>query len=114
MSIFQIVILILILIVVVKAGQRFNRKELSLFLFLAWLGIWTALAVVAVFPEIISRIASFAGIGRGVDLVIYLAIFLLFYFAFKINLRLNKIEKNISELVRKIAIQNARTRETKE
>jgi hypothetical protein len=113
MSIFQIVVLAAILIIVIKAGLRLRRKELSLILFLCWLGVWVALAVVVVFPAIVSWLANAVGIGRGVDLVIYLSIFSLFYFVFRINLRINKLEKNNSELIRKIAMQNARKTEVK-
>lgn len=113
MSIFQLAILIAILIIIFKAGQRLRQKELSSILFLGWLSVWVALAVVVIFPAIVSWIANAVGIGRGVDLVIYLAIFSLFYFIFKINLRINKLEKNNSELIRKIAMQNARKTEVK-
>jgi len=112
MSLFQILVLILIAVVIGKAIKRFWLKELSLLLFLTWSGVWVALAVVVMLPGILSWVANFMGIGRGVDLVIYLALFAIFYIVFKIYLRINKIEKNMTELIRKIAMQNMRKTET--
>lgn len=106
MTIFQLLTLVLLIIVVYKATKRLVKKELSIWLYLLWLSGWGLVAVFVIWPGILSWIAFSMGIGRGVDLVIYLSIFALFYFAFKVNLRINKLEKNISEMVRKIAIGN--------
>jgi hypothetical protein len=42
-----------------------------------------------------------------VDLAIYISILILFYFIFKIFIKIQKLEKDISKLVQKIAIENA-------
>jgi len=108
MTIFQILILILIAVVVYKATRRLIKKDLTVWLYLLWLSLWLVVAVFVVWPGILSQLAYWAGIGRGVDLIIYLAIFGLFYLIFKLNLRLDKMERNISELVRKLAINHAK------
>ncbi|MBU1131901.1 DUF2304 domain-containing protein [Patescibacteria group bacterium] len=114
MTIFQIIILILIAIVCFKAVRKLLKKEISFLLFASWIGLWLIVALIAIFPSIVNRLADFVGIGRGVDLIIYLSIISLFYMLFKINLRQNKIEKNISELVRKIAMENYHDGKTKD
>jgi hypothetical protein len=106
MTIFQILILILIALVIYKATRRLLKKDLSFLLYLVWIGAWLFVAVFVVWPEILSRLAAFVGIGRGVDLTIYLSIFALFYFVFKISLRQDKMEKNLADIVRKIALTN--------
>lgn len=106
-SLFQVLILLLIAFVIFKAGQRFVKKEISGWLFSIWLIFWLLIAVIAVFPQIINQLALWLGVGRGVDLVIYFSIFALFYILFKINVRLNKIEKNLTEVVRRNAVEEA-------
>jgi len=89
------------------------KKEISIWLFLIWLAFWIVVAVIDIFPEIIAYIAFYVGVGRGVDLVLYLAIFTLLYTVFKFYIRINKIEKNISEIVRKVAIEKTEERGAK-
>lgn len=107
MTVFQILILIFVAFVITKSVKRLMKKEISLLLFLFWISIWVFVAVIGTFPVIIERAASLVGIGRGVDLVIYTAVFALFYFVFKIHVRVSKVEKDISQIVRKIAIDKA-------
>jgi len=66
------------------------------------------LGIIALFPVIIERTAAIVGVGRGVDLIIYLALFVAFYIIFKISVRQNKIEKDVVDVVRKIAITQAK------
>lgn len=103
MTIFQILIFIFVAFVIGKAIVRLAKKEISAALFCLWAVFWLVIALVAFFPATISWLAALVGVGRGVDLAIYIAIFVLFYIIFKMNSRLNKIEKNISEIVRKNA-----------
>ncbi len=59
-------------------------------------------------PEFTSYVAQFVGIGRGADVVIYLSIALLFYLIFRISIAIEETRREITELVRKIALENSR------
>lgn len=65
------------------------------------------------FPTIPNEIAHLVGVGRGADLVTYL--FIVFFFLAGVNLysKIRKLEANQTELVRKIAIEQARKSVTK-
>ena len=106
MTIFQITILLLIALVMYKATRRLIKKDLSAWLYVFWVSAWLFVAVFVVWPWILNRLADLVGIGRGVDLVIYLSIFALFYLVFKINLRQDKMERNMADIVRKVALNN--------
>lgn len=67
--------------------------------------VWIGAGMVVVFPDALSGLANTLGIGRGVDLVIYLAIMGLSYALFWILLRLYTIEKNITIIVREKALE---------
>lgn len=108
MSAFQIIILVFIAVVLFKATRRFLKKEISFWLFSFWAIIWVMIALVDIFPVIIERAAFYLGIGRGVDLVIYTSIIVIFYLLFRVFVRINKIERDISEMIRKIAINKMR------
>lgn len=108
MTLFQILIVLFIAAVLYKALKRFAKKEISLWLLLLWSIFWIGLGVVALFPIIIEQLALLVGVGRGVDLVIYLALFTCFYILFKLMIKQQKLEKDFVTLVRKIAIDKAK------
>jgi len=71
-----------------------------------WSVLWLVVAGVALMPQATDRIAAFAGVGRGADLLVYLAVTFLLYAVLRLMLRQQKMSEEITELVRKIAIDN--------
>lgn len=73
-----------------------------------WGGVWLCAATAVLLPQSASLLASWLGIGRGSDLVTYIAILgglaacLFFY-----NLH-RHVENTLTELVRREAIRSAR------
>jgi len=65
-------------------------------------------AVVVIDPNLTQRVARVLGVGRGVDAVFYLTIVLLFYLVFRVHKRMRGLERQITELVRKLAIMSAK------
>lgn len=55
-------------------------------------------------PGLTSYVAKRLGIGRGTDVVLYLSIALLFYLIFRLSIALEETRREITELVRKIAL----------
>lgn len=103
----QILLIIFILFAVAKVGLRYKDKAISLQEFILWTVFWLLVALVVVFPEITSYAANLVGVGRGVDLVVYISILILFYLVFRLLVRLDSIEKNITKIVRQKAIDQA-------
>jgi|SRR3989344_1926662 len=65
-------------------------------------------AIIAIlFPDITTVIANLLGVGRGADLLIYILSTGSVFAFILIGTRLLNIERNITELVRHIAIINA-------
>jgi small membrane protein len=58
-------------------------------------------------PSITQRIATFFGVGRGVDLVIYLLMVVFFFLFIAIFYRMRQLGKTIIDLVRIRAIDTA-------
>ena len=108
MSAFQIIILLVIAFIIFKATKKKIKKELSWTLYLLWIIFWLILGAIDLYPVIIEQLATLAGVGRGVDLLIYSSLILLFYWQFKLWLKNNSIEKKNTELIRKLAIAEAR------
>ena len=86
---------------------KFRRGELKATEFLTWLVFWLAVGVAFVTPESLTRIANLLGIGRGADLVLYVAVVVVFYLMFRIFVRLEKMERDITKVVRSSSLSRA-------
>ena len=102
-SIIQISIFLFVLVVVLKLVKRLRSRDISLPIFLLWFLFWIGAAAITWKTVILDRLADFVGVGRGADLVMYCSLLILFYLIFRIFVRLDKQEKQISEIVRSIA-----------
>lgn len=60
-----------------------------------------------IFPSTADRLAHIVGVGRGADLITYVAIMFFFVAGIILYSRIRKIEAEQTELVRKISIQRA-------
>jgi hypothetical protein len=72
-----------------------------------WSLIWLAGAFAIAYPESTVWVARALGIARGADLVFYLAILGMMIGFFLVYVRLRRMERNISLLVRRIALDEA-------
>lgn len=105
MTLTQIVLLIFLLFAISRVILRFRGGALSVRGFVFWSGLF-GLAIVAVFfPGLTGELAKAAGIGRGVDAVIYASLVLLFYLIFRLHIFIEDIKNEITTLVRKLAME---------
>ena len=73
------------------------------------LAVFVAGGVLILFPEIARRLAHLVGIGRGVDFVIYPTVIWLVRESLLSRRQRREEEERLTELVRAIAIERART-----
>jgi len=102
----QIFLSTIIFFILVKTIVNLRREKLidKTFYWL-WIGFWLVVLFLIHFTGILSSLAHLLGIGRGVDLAVYTSIILIFYLLFVFFKRLNKIEKEITKIVRDIAMK---------
>ena len=103
--IIQFASVVFVTFAVSRALLRAKDKKIGLGELFFWLAIWTGLIFVVFFPDFTTYIASLLGIGRGVDVVIYMSIALLFYMIFRLYVKIDEMEKEITKLVREIALK---------
>ena len=101
----QIVLISFAAFALLRAVQRFRKGGLSILQFLLWSVFWVGLAVAALMPNVTAKIAAFFGVGRGVDLAIYLSLALLFYVAFRQLAKIEDLERQITRMVRAHALR---------
>src|SRR4030042_1549196 len=88
-----------------RAALRLKDKSINLFQFIFCGLLWIGVIVVALVPNITSFFSNLFGIERGIDLAVYLSIILLFYLIFRMYVKVDKIEENVTKVVREIAIR---------
>jgi hypothetical protein len=85
---------------------------LSLFGFIFWSLVFGSAIVIIMFPGLTGKFANILGIGRGADVVIYVSISLIFYLVFRLYVYIEDIRHDITDLVKKIAIDNEKSKKT--
>ena len=110
----QFLFVLVILFFIYRLWRNFLNKSINKVQFIEWLVFWLIALGIVIWPETTSFLARVLGIGRGADLIIYLALFLIFYFIFSFTRRLKIIEKNITKIVQQMALDNYKKKSFKE
>lgn len=101
----QIIALIIICFFLARLLWQKQKKQIGGGEFLFWLSFWiVAAAAIAGIKWIDKLLAQLGFSGSGIEVLFYLAVIILFYLIFKIRLRQEKQEKEITKITRKIAL----------
>lgn len=101
----QIVLTGFLLFALSRVLLQLRQGKLTVGEFLFWAGLFILALAGVLDPELTSYIAKVLGIGRGADVVLYTSIALIFYLIFRLSIGLEEIRREITELVRKIALE---------
>ncbi len=72
-----------------------------------WILFWLAADVAMVWPNSTTVIANRLGIGRGADLVVYVALAALFFLLFKLHIKIESVGRDVTRVVRRDALNGA-------
>ncbi len=89
-----------------RSFKQYSRKQVSKYWVVVWSVLWFVVMGVAFMPQATDRVAAFVGVGRGADLLVYLAVTFLLYAVLRLMTRQQKMSEEITELVRKIAVDH--------
>src|SRR3989338_10633154 len=104
----QWIAIIFALFALSRSILRFRDRQTNWKDFLLWSGIWVAVIIVSINPNITYYFAHALGINRGIDLIIYISIIVLFYLMFRLYIKIDKVEKSITLLTRSNAISHVK------
>lgn len=100
----QILIILFAIFAVVRTLSQLRRQKTSRVAAAGWSLFWIAAIVVVLRPETTQWLATRLGVGRGADVVIYFSLAALFFLVFRLFVKLEEVEREISRLVRSIAL----------
>ena len=102
----QIIALLVIGFFLARIFVQRKNKQVSRTEFLFWLIFWFLSAMVIVFIKKIDILVADLGFSAaGIDVLLYLSVAALFYLIFRLRIKLEKIDREITKIVREIAIK---------
>lgn len=113
MSFIQFLIVALTLFIIIKTILSFKKRSISFKSLLFWGALWSVILTVFILPQTANYLAAILGLGRGADVAVYFSIILIFYLIFRIFVRLEKIESDITAIIGEIALSEKKQDEQK-
>jgi hypothetical protein len=105
-SILQIVVVVFALFAWSRALLRLKDRKISLGEFGFWTLIWAAVITTSLLPQTADIAADFFGVSRPIDLAVYVGLLLVFYLVFRLYVKQEQQQQELTKLVREIAIRN--------
>ncbi|KKP36571.1 MAG: hypothetical protein UR27_C0017G0017 [Candidatus Peregrinibacteria bacterium GW2011_GWA2_33_10] len=109
--IIQIIVTVFLLFALSRLYLQFKYNHISLLQFLFWVGVWGGVIFIIFWPNLTDKFADFLGIKRGIDVFVYFGIIVLFYLIFRSYIKIEEMEREITKLVRKMAIKELKDKE---
>ena len=102
--IIQVIIIAFVFFVLVKLTIRYKADDITNREFVIWLVFWFIVVAATLMPHKTDVVAQWVGVGRGADLLTYVSVIVLFFIIFRILVWLEKIDRDITGIVRAIAL----------
>lgn len=104
--IFQLIIAFLALSALISVARKKRENLLGPLGAFFWIVFWAALVSIVSLPNIAQRVADMIGIGRGVDLVMYASIAVLFFVVFKLHIKVEGLKRDLTVIAREKALED--------
>ncbi len=89
-----------------RAIIRFYSKDLNLKELFFWSLLWIAMIILVFVPGKTNFLAKILGMERGNDAMFFISVVALFYASYRLYVKANEQEKEITRLIRALALKN--------
>lgn len=109
---FQIIIPLLACLMIFRQWKDHVKTRAGIYETIIVVAFWIGLTIFSFFPDFFTKIiARVFGIKDNVNAIIFLALGVLFYFQLRLYKIIRKQDEMITELTRKIALENLHKKE---
>ena len=82
-----------------------KKNEISRNEFIFWSIFWAVSMLLILFIKKIDQlVANFGFTASGIDVLLYASVIIIFYLIFRLRLRMEKIERNLTKIIREITL----------
>jgi len=99
----QIVAILFALFALSRALLLFKENKISFKELLFWTIIWVGVIIVSLSKRIMGMFAEFTGLQRPIDALLIISVILLFYLIYRIYAKFDKVERDVTLVVRQVA-----------
>ncbi|SRR3989339_1694054 len=107
MILFQIFFSLFVIFVLGKTIGRWRNKEIGAGWLIFWIIFWLLAESAVLSPRLADLAAYSVGIGRGADLIIYISLAVLFFLFFRLLVKQERMNRDITKLTRKISLMES-------
>ena len=105
MIITKLLITLFVFFALSRVILRFKEGKVSFVALVGWFFLWSSVELIVWVPSVTTSLAQILGIGRGADLIIYSAIIIIFYLIFRIYVKFEDMERQITQIVQTVALK---------
>lgn len=102
----QLLVTVFVLFAASRIVLQYKHEHVGKGPLVFWLIIWMGVLTVVYWPNLIDRLASPFGVGRGIDVLVYFGLVLLFYLVYRIYIHLENLERQLTKVVRHLAMKD--------
>lgn len=111
----QIIAILIIVFFILKLYKQKKKGEIGQNEYILWLSFWSLAALAIAFIKQIDLLVAKLGLAAsGISFLIYLSVLILFYFVFRMRLKIAKFDRELTELARMMAIKETKEKQEQE
>jgi small membrane protein len=103
----KLIAIIIILYFIARVYWQKKKNQISINEYYFWMFFWflTFLAIIFI-KKIDNIVASLGFSSSGINVLFYIGVVILFYFIFRLRLKIEKMERTITKIIRDISLNN--------
>jgi len=107
----ELLALIVIFLFLGRLGWQLYKQQIPRGQFVFWLVFWLIGGILIIFiKEIDTFVAQLGFSSSGIQILFYIAVAIIFYFIFRMRLKMEKIESELTVVTRLLALRSPRNK----
>lgn len=99
---------------ITRTIYQYKKRRRSALGVVVWSSFWVAVILLSMFPDFVTvNLAELFGFKSNITAIIFVALGLLFSLVFYMSTTIERLENQVTDLVRKLAIEEANNKDKK-
>lgn len=105
MILIQILTVLFVAFAASRVILRYKDSAMTTGTFVFWMVLWGSVLVAVFRPELADHTATVLGLQRGTDAMFFLAVILLFYLIFRLYVKIDILDRDITRLTAEVSTE---------